>query len=325
MKRRDFFSLVGGAAAWPLTAQAQQSIPVIGFLSGQSASSYAKFASAFRSGLQEAGFVEGKNVAIEYRWAEGRYDRLPALAVDLVHHSVIEIVATGATPAILAAKAATNTIPIIFTTGGDPVGLGLVASLNRPGGNVTGISFLVAQIGSKRLESLCEMVPNAKSIGFLVNPNNPNADVETADALKAARLLGREIQVINASSDRDIDAAFSILAQTRVGAIIVSADAFFVNRRDQLVALAARHALPAIYAQPELVTAGGLMSYGASQVEAYRQVGLYAGRVLNGEKPADLPVVQPTKFELIINLKTAKALGLAVPPSLLAVADEVIE
>lgn len=326
MKRREFFGLLGGAAAaWPLATQAQQPMPVIGFLSGQSPSSYAPFAAAFRTGLQQAGFVEGQNVAIEYRWAEGQYDRLPALATDLVRRPVIEIVATGATPAALAAKAATTTIPIIFTTGGDPVGLGLVASLNRPGGNVTGISFLVAQTGSKRLELLREMVPSAISVGFLVNPNNPNADAETTDTLKAARVLGRQVQVVNASSESDIGKAFATFVQRRVSAIIVSADALYVDRRDQLVALAARHALPAIYSLPEIVAAGGLMSYGASQVDAYRQVGVYAGRILKGEKPADLPVMQPTKFDLIINLKTAKALGLAPPPSLLAVADEVVE
>ena len=310
---------------WPVATRAQQPMPVIGFLSGQSPSSYAPFAAAFRAGLQETGFVEGQNVAIEYRWADGEYARLPALATDLVRRPVIEIVATGATPAALAAKAATTTIPIIFTTGGDPVGLGLVASLNRPGGNVTGISFLVAQTGSKRLELLREIAPRAVSVGFLVNPNNPNADVESADTLKAAAVLGRQVQVVNATSESEINTAFATFVQRRVNAIIVSADAFFVDRRDQLVTLAARHALPAVYSLPELVAAGGLMSYGASQVDAYRQVGVYAGRILNGEKPADLPVVQPTKFELIINLKTAKTLGLALPDSLLVQATEVIE
>ena len=310
---------------WPVATRAQQPMPVIGFLSGQSPSSYAPFAAAFRAGLKETGFVEGQNVAIEYRWADGEYARLPALATDLVRRPVIEIVATGATPAALAAKAATTTIPIIFTTGGDPVGLGLVASLNRPGGNVTGISFLVAQTGSKRLELLREIAPRAVSVGFLVNPNNPNADVESADTLKAAAVLGRQVQVVNATSESEINTAFATFVQRRVNAIIVSADAFFVDRRDQLVTLAARHALPAVYSLPELVAAGGLMSYGASQVDAYRQVGVYAGRILNGEKPADLPVVQPTKFELIINLKTAKTLGLALPDSLLVQATEVIE
>jgi ABC-type uncharacterized transport system substrate-binding protein len=325
MRRREFIGLASGAAALPLVARAQQPIPVIGFLSGQSPNSYAPFAAAFRAGLQEAGFVEGHNVAIEYRWAGGQYDRLPTLATDLVRRPVIEIVATGATPAVLAAKAATTTIPIIFTTGGDPVGLGLVASLNRPGGNVTGISFLVAQTGSKRLELLRQIAPSAMSVGFLVNPNNPNADNESADTLKAAGVLGRQVQIANASSESDIGAAFATFVQRRVNAIIVSADAIFVDRGDQLVALAARHALPAIYSVSELVAAGGLMSYGASQADAYRQVGVYAGRILNGEKPADLPVVQPTKFELIINLKTAKTLGLAVPDSLLVQATEVIE
>jgi len=325
--RRKFISALGGGiVAWPLAARAQQpAMPVVGFLRSTSAADSTQLVTAFRQGLKEAGFVEDQNVAIEYRWADGEYARLPALATDLVRRPVIEIVATGATPAALAAKAATTTIPIIFTTGGDPVGLGLVASLNRPGGNVTGISFLVAQTGSKRLELLREIAPRAVSVGFLVNPNNPNADVESADTLKAAAVLGRQVQVVNATSESEINTAFATFVQRRVNAIIVSADAFFVDRRDQLVTLAARHALPAVYSLPELVAAGGLMSYGASQVDAYRQVGVYAGRILNGEKPADLPVVQPTKFELIINLKTAKTLGLALPDSLLVQATEVIE
>lgn len=325
--RRAFLSGLGGVAImWPRASRAQQpAIPVIGFLNGQSATQYASYMDAFRQALIGAGFVEGRNVAIEYRWAEGQYAKLPALAADLVHRRVTVIAATGTTAAVLAAKNATATIPIIFTTGGDPVKAGLVPNLNRPGGNITGISFLVNETGSKQLELLCEMVPSATSVGLVVNPLNPNTDAEIADVLKAARVLGRQVQVVNASSDREIDAAFETFVQQRVNAIIVAADAFFTAQRDQFVALAARHALPAIYSLREQAAAGGLMSYGTSQVEAYRQAGAYTARVLKGENPGDLPTILPTKFELVINLKTAKALGIEVPPGLSARADEVIE
>ena len=325
--RRQFISALGGAvAAWPLAARAQQpAMPVIGFLNGQSPTEYAYYVDAFLQALSAAGFVEGRNVAIEYRWAEGQYDRLPALAADLVNRRVAVIVATGATASALAAKAATVTIPIVFTTGGDPVKTGLVPSLNRPGGNITGISFLVNETGSKELELLCEMVPSATSVGLLVNPSNRNTKVGITDVQKAARVLGRQVQFVNASSESEIDSAFATFVLQRVNAIVVEADALFVARCDQVAALAARYALPAIYSLLEQAAAGGLMSYGASQADAYRQAGVYTGRILKGEKPADLPALLPTKFELVINLKTAKALGIAVPAGLSARADKVIE
>jgi putative tryptophan/tyrosine transport system substrate-binding protein len=326
MRRREFITLLGGAAAWPLAVRAQQpAMPVIGFLNGQSPTQYAHYVDAFRQALNAAGFVEGRNVAIEYRWAGGQYDKLPALAADLVRHQVTVIAATGTTAAVLAAKAATATIPIIFTTGGDPVKAGLVPNLNRPGGNITGISFLVNETGSKHLELLCEMVPSAISVGLLVNPLNPNTDVAIADVLNAARVFGRQVQVVNASTEGEIDAAFTTFVQQRVNAIIVEADAFFLTQHGQVIVLAARHALPAIYSLREQAAAGGLMSYGASQVDAYRQAAVYTARVLKGEKPADLPAMLPTKFEFVINLETAKALGIEVPAGLSARADEVIE
>jgi putative ABC transport system substrate-binding protein len=325
MNRRNIIALLGGAAAWPIAARAQ-ALPVVGFLNGQSPTEYAYYVAAFRQALNGAGFIEGRNVAIEYRWAEGQYDRLPTLAIDLVRRPVTVIVATGATAAVLAAKAATTIIPIVFTTGVDPVKMGLVQSLNRPGGNITGVTFMGNEAGSKKLELLREMVPRATSVGLLVNPANPiAADGEIADVQKAARLLGRQIEVVNASSEKEINAAFATLAQQRANAVIVSADGLFIDRRDQLAALAARYSLPAIYPLPEQAKAGGLISYGASQVDMYRQAGAYVGRILRGEKPADLPVMLPTKFELVINLKAAKTLGIEVPPSLSALADEVIE
>ncbi len=298
---------------------------MIGFLNGQSPAQYVNYLDAFRQALGGAGFAEGRNLTIEYRWAEGHYDRLPALATELVHLGVAVIVATGTTAAGLAAKGATATIPIVFTTAGDPVKEGLVQSLNHPGGNVTGVSFQNNETGSKRLELLREIVPSATLIGYLVNPANPNTPTEIADVLKAAPVLGRQIQVVNASSEHEVDTAFVTFAQQKVGAILVGSDGFFVAHRQQLAALAAHYALPAIYVLREEAAAGGLMSYGASQVDAYRQAGAYTGRILKGEKPADLPVMLPTKFELVINLKAAERLGIEVPPGLSARADVVIE
>jgi putative ABC transport system substrate-binding protein len=330
VRRREFIALLGGAAAassvlWPLAACAQQpAIPTIGLLSTRSPGEAEYVTAAFRRGLNELGYVEGQNVAIEYRWAELQYDRLPAFAADLVQRRVAVIVAVGGIHSGLAAKKATSTIPVVFVSAGDPVDFGLVPSLSRPGGNITGISTVTVTLAPKRLELLHELVPPPRVIAMLVNPTSPYVGLETKDVQAAARGFGREIQILNASSPQEIDSAFATLAQQRA-AVLVSGDPFFDSRRDQLVALAARHSIPTIYQWREFATLGGLISYGTSITDAYRQSGVYTGRILKGAKPADLPVMQPTKFELVINLKTAKALGLDIPPTLQVAADEVIE
>jgi putative ABC transport system substrate-binding protein len=324
--RREFITLLGGAAvAWPLAVRAQQAtLPVVGVLDGGSADS--KLLVPFRQGLAEAGYIEGQNVGLEYRSAEGRYDRLPELAADLVRHQVSAIAVPSSTPASLAAKAATTTIPIVFGVGDDPVGLGLVASLARPGGNATGINFFIAELAAKRLGLLHELVPAATRVAVLVNPTDAiRTRSNVRDATAAARALGLQIDVFNASTVDDIDAAFTAIVRERFDALFVIPDAFFGNGRVQLATLAARHVTPAAYAQRDYVEVGGLMSYGTDLADARRQVGIYTGRVLKGERPANLPVLQPTRFELVINVTTAKALGLDLPASVLARADEVIE
>ncbi len=328
LRRRDFIQLVGGTAfAWPLTALAQQSaMPVVGLLGSTSAQGFPAPVAAFRQGLQEAGYREGQNAAIEYRWANDQYDRLPALAAELVHRQVAVIAAAGGTLAALAAKAATATIPIVFAVSVDPIKIGLVASLNRPGGNLTGITNLNVEVGPKRLELLRELIPTATIIALLVNPTSPSIAEGFLRALQpAARVLGLQLHVLNASTDRDFDPVFATMDQLRADALVISPDVFFNTRIERLAMLSLHHAVPAIYQYRPFVAAGGVIGYGSDETEYYRLVGTYTGKILKGEKPADLPVVQSTKVELIINLKTAKALGLTVPLSLLGRADEVIE
>jgi putative ABC transport system substrate-binding protein len=325
MRRRDFITVVAGAAAgWPFAARAQQkATPVIGYLGVGAPGTSASNVAALRQGLSETGYVEGQNLTIEYRWAEGRYDRLPALAADLVGRKV-DVIVAGAPPAAHAAKNATSTIPIVFTSG-DAVGDGLAASLARPGGNLTGVSFLTVDLHPKRFELLSELVPQARVIALLVNPNVPATERVTPAVQEAARPNGVQLLILKASTESEIDAAFAALVQRQAGALVSSSNPFFYYRREQIVALAARHAVPAIYEVREYATAGGLISYGPSFRAAFRQVGIYTGKILKGANPADLPVVQPTTFELVVNLKTAKALGLTIPPSILSRADEVIE
>ena len=324
MKRREFITLVGGAAAWPVVARAQQTkMPVIGFLQGVETSG--PQLAGFREGLKEAGYVEGRNVVFEYRRAEGQDSRLPKMAAELIKRQVTVIAAEGR-PAAFAAKASTAAIPIVFYMGNDPVRLGLVTSLNRPGANITGITAINATLLAKRVEILAELIPTAIVIALLVNPNNPNAaEVYTKEVQTAARTLGRSIQVVSAGTEREFGAAFASVVQQKMGALVIANDPFFNSRMAQLAVLAASHSLPAIYSYREFAAAGGLITYGPSLSDGYRLFGLYVGKILNGSKPADLPVLQPTKFELAINLKTAKALGIAVPPTLIARADEVIE
>jgi putative ABC transport system substrate-binding protein len=327
MRRREFIAGLGGAAAWPAVSRAQQrTLPVIGFLSSGSPESDATRLAAFRQGLNETGFAENRDVAIEYRGMQGHYDLLPAFIADFVRRPVAVIFASGSTPSALAAKAATSTIPIVFNVGSDPVQAGLVASFNRPGGNVTGLSSLQGPLAAKRLELLHELTPNVAAVAALMDPSNASFnETEAAELRSATGALGLQLHILNASTIREIDAAFATLQQVRAGALLVGAELFFDSRAEQLVALAARYRMPAIYATSRFPMAGGLMSYAPVSNEIFRQTGIYAGRILRGTKPADLPVVQPTKYEFVINLKTAKALGLTIPPTLLALADEVIE
>ena len=325
MKRREFIAGLGGAAAWPLVARGQQPLPVIGLLSSASLlGAYLESIAAFYQGLKEAGYVEGKNVRIEYRWAEGQYDKLPDMAADLVRHHVAVIFAIGSVVSPLAAKAATGTIPIVFAIGNDPAAFGLVASINRPGGNVTGTTFFNGALGSKRLELLRDLIPTAHSIALLINPNNPSAAVDTKNMQGAAQHLGMELPIVNAAAEGDFDAAFARIVLQRADALIVVNDALFLSHPEQIVGLAARYAVPTMYVGRTYTAAGGLISYG-TDVTGFRQAGIYVGRILNGEKPADLPVIQPSTFQLVINLKAAKALGLTIPESFLLRADEVIE
>jgi putative ABC transport system substrate-binding protein len=327
MRRRNFLRLVGGTVVtWPSVARAQQpAIPVIGFLNGASPGGYAAYVAAFRDGLRETGFIERQNVVIEYRWAEGRYDRLPALAADLAGRHLAVIAATGVSQGAIAAKAATTTIPIVFSTGFDPVKLGLVSNLARPDGNLTGVGALNVLLGPKRLELLQQLVPNSSMTGFLTNLSNPNTGSYITEVQEAGRTLGLEIKILNAGSEQEIDLAFANFAKLGVGALLIATENFFISRREQLITLATQYKIPTLYENRDFVTAGGLISYGPSLTDIYRQVGIYVGRILKGAKPADLPVIQPAKFELVINRNTAKTLGLTVPPALLVRADEVIE
>ncbi len=325
MRRREFITLLGGVATWPLGARAQRpAMPVVGFLSGRSPGKSAAVVNAFRRGLAENGYVEGKDIAIEFRWADGRYDRLAALAAELVARQVEVIAATGGSVSGLAAKSATSTIPIVFSSGGDAVKLGLVASLNRPGGNVTGVNLVFGALGAKRLELLRSIVP-AAAIAMLVNPNYPSAASEVQDVEAAGRTLGLRISTFNARTESEFEPAFTALVEQKAAALLVADDPYLLSQRDRIVQLAARYGVPAMYITRDFADAGGLMSYGPSIIDAYRLVGVYTGRILKGEKPADLPVVQPTKFDLVINLKTARALELTIPDKMLALADEVIE
>jgi ABC-type uncharacterized transport system substrate-binding protein len=326
MRRREFVALLGSAAAWPCSVIAQQaSIPVVGFLSARSHADSAGLLVSFREGLREGGYVEGQNTLIAYRFAEGRYDRLPGLAADLVGRQVAVIAAISGTPAAFAARAATTTIPIVFANGADPVAAGLVTNLNRPSGNITGVTFLASETIPKRLEVLHELVPRAHLVGYLVNPTNPITDGEVRNTATAARTRGIQLVVHNAGTDAAIDEGFKTLVRQRIDALIIGNDTFLSSRKEQIFTLAAHHAIPTIYYEREFAAAGGLLSYGTDFADSYRQAGIYVGRILKGATPADLPVQQPTKFELVINLKTAKALGLDIPPTLLARADEVIE
>jgi putative ABC transport system substrate-binding protein len=327
MRRRDLIKgITGSAAAWPFAAHAQQgTLPVIGWLSARSPAEAASNLQAFRQGLAQVGYFEGKNVTIEYRWAEGRYDRLPALAAELVSRQVTVIAATGGEPSPLAAKAATTTVPIVCTLGGDPVETGLVASLNRPGGNVTGTTIMALEMVPKRLDLARQLVPNTTAIAMLINPKFPIASTEAREVQEAARSFGMHINFLNASTESEIDAAFTTIVEQRNGALIIGTDPFLFGQRDQIVRLAARHKIPTIYFLREFVEAGGLISYGPNIANGYRQTGVYTGLILNGANPADLPIVRPTQFLLYLNVKTAKALGLQIPPLLLALADEVIE
>jgi ABC-type uncharacterized transport system substrate-binding protein len=325
MRRREFLGALGGATAWPLAARTQAATPLIGFLSSRSPGESTGVVAAFRQGLRETGFAEGRNLAIAFRWAEGHYDRLPPLAAELVGLPVTLLFAAGGPPTAFAAKAATSTIPIVFSAVADPVEIGLVPSLNHPGSNVTGMAVFNASLGEKRIELTKELLPTVGVISYLLNPSNQSSAFEANGALAAARVLGIELRILNAGSESELDAAFSAAKNAGVAALIVSGEPFFDSQRERIVALAARHGIAAVYAWREYVLAGGLMSYGTDLPDSYRQAAIYAGRILKGEKPANLPVMQPTKFHLAVNLKTARALGLTVPPTLLARADEVIE